>query len=145
MELAECKIRLWDFTDHRDHADSVKSTLREWQIVDVRRLRLQIRYSFGLRSAAHALDHLGFDVDRNDLAGVTDCAGCLDGVSSIAGTNLQYGHACPYAVATGHRAGRLDSPSERIVNGIGQELGHRELVEVADDSEDGMQDNYRKW
>src|SRR3990170_172443 len=134
-----------DFTDDRDHANGVKGAVWEWQVVDVCHLRFEIRCSFGLRSANDALDHFGFDVDRNDLAGVTDCAGCLDGVSAIAGTNLQYGHACPYAVAAGHRAGRLDSPSERIVNGIGQELGHRELVEVADDSEDGMQDNYRKW
>src|SRR3989337_2482645 len=125
MELAECKMRLWDFTDHRDHADSIKSTFREWKIVDVRRLRLQIPYSFGLRSAAHRLDHLGFDVDRNDLAGVADCAGGLDGVSAIAGTDLQYGHACPYAVAAGHVQGRMDSPAERIFFCIGQELWHR--------------------
>src|SRR3972149_3166242 len=141
MELAECKMRLWDFADHRDHADSIKSTLREWKIVDVRRLRLQIRYSFGLRSAPHALDHLGFDVDRNDLPGGADCAGCLDGVSAIAGTNFQHGHAWSYAVAAGHVKGRLGSPSERIVYGIGQELWHRELVEVAEDSEERVQDD----
>jgi hypothetical protein len=92
----------------------------------------------------HALDDLGFDVDGNDPPCASDSASCFHGVSAVAGTDLQHSHARLDAVAARHFGGRLDPPSERIVNSPGQKLRHGELVEVADDPEEGMQEDQRK-
>ena len=60
-------------------------------------------------------------------------------VASVAWPDFQYGHPGQDAVPDWHLLGRLDHAPEGIIDEIGQELGHRELVKVPEDAHSMVQ------